>query len=228
MLSDSQIRVSIGGDTCFITQSDLDKGNADKKNVKRRSRIPKKPRNPQPKEWLSSELSQNYIADYKPFNFVDGEGVRCSLYVSGCLFACPGCYNKVAQNFHYGKTYTQELEDQIIADLGEDYVQGLTLLGGEPFLNTDVCLKLVKRIRKEYGDTKDVWSWSGYTWDELLLDSEDKLELLHSIDILVDGRFREDLKDLTLQFRGSSNQRIVDVKKSFEKGEVVIWEGLVR
>ena len=86
MLSDSQIRVSIGGDTCFITQSGLDKGNADKKNVKRRSRIPKKPRNPQPKEWLSSELSQNYIADYKPFNFVDGEGVRCSLYVSGCLF----------------------------------------------------------------------------------------------------------------------------------------------
>ena len=119
MLSDSQIRVSIGGDTCFITQSGLDKGNADKKNVKRRSRIPKKPRNPQPKEWLSSELSQNYIADYKPFNFVDGEGVRCSLYVSGCLFACPGCYNKVAQNFHYGKPYTQELEDQIIADLGE-------------------------------------------------------------------------------------------------------------
>lgn len=160
-----------------------------------------KPRNPQPKEWLSSELSQNYIADYKPFNFVDGEGVRCSLYVSGCLFACPGCYNKVAQNFHYGKPYTQELEDQIIADLGEDYVQGLTLLGGEPFLNTDVCLKLVRRIRKEYGDIKDIWSWSGYTWDELLLDSEDKLELLHNIDILVDGRFREDLKDLTLQFR---------------------------
>ena len=152
----------------------------------------------------------------------------CSLYVSGCLFACPGCYNKVAQNFHYGKPYTQELEDQIIADLGEDYVQGLTLLGGEPFLNTDVCLKLVRRIRKEYGDIKDIWYWSGYTWDELLLDSEDKLELLHSIDILVDGRFREDLKDLSLQFRGSSNQRIIDVKKSFEKGEVVIWEGLVR
>ena len=89
-------------------------------------------------------------------------------------------------------------------------------------------MKLVRRIRKEYGDIKDIWSWSGYTWDELLLDSEDKLELLHSIDILVDGRFREDLKDLSLQFRGSSNQRIIDVKKSFEKGEVVIWEGLVR
>lgn len=187
-----------------------------------------KPRDPQPKEWLASELSQNYIASYKPFNFVDGEGVRCSLYVSGCKFACPGCYNKVAQSFRYGQAYTKELEDQIIADLSQSYVQGLTLLGGEPFLNTQVCLQLVKRIRSEFGHTKDIWSWTGYTWDELQQESDDKLELLSYLDILVDGRFLEAQKDLTLQFRGSKNQRIIDVPASLKAQKVVIWADLVK
>ncbi|GAB5051907.1 anaerobic ribonucleoside-triphosphate reductase activating protein [Pediococcus ethanolidurans] len=185
------------------------------------------PNNPTPKEWLAKDLSLQYVADYKAFNFVDGEGVRCSLYVSGCPFHCPGCYNVAAQNFHYGKPYTQELEDQIIEDLSQDYVQGLTLLGGEPFLNTQVCLKICKRVRKEFGHSKDIWSWSGYTWDELLKDSDDKLEMLSLIDILVDGRFLEEQKDLTLQFRGSANQRIIDVPKSLAAKKVVIWDGLV-
>ena len=127
----------------------------------------------------------------------------------------------------YGTPYTQDLEDQIIEDLGHDYVQGLTLLGGEPFLNTQVCLKLIKRVRQEFGHQKDIWSWSGYTWEELLQDSADKLEMLSLIDILVDGRFLLAKKDLTLQFRGSSNQRIIDVPKSLATGEVVIWDKLV-
>ncbi|GEL16026.1 anaerobic ribonucleoside-triphosphate reductase activating protein [Pediococcus cellicola] len=186
------------------------------------------PNNPTPKEWLAKDLSLQYIADYKAFNFVDGEGVRCSLYVSGCPFHCPGCYNVAAQNFHYGKPYTQDLEDQIIADLSQDYVQGLTLLGGEPFLNTQVCIRICKRVRKEFGHTKDIWSWSGYTWDELLKDSDDKLEMLSLIDILVDGRFLEAQKDLTLQFRGSANQRIIDVPKSLATKQVVIWDKLKR
>lgn len=185
------------------------------------------PNNPRPKEWLAKDHSLQYVADYKPFNFVDGEGVRCSVYVSGCLFSCPGCYNKAAQNFHYGQPYTQELEDQIMADLSHDYVQGLTLLGGEPFLNTQVCLKLVHRLRKEFGHDKDIWSWTGYTWEELQKESADKLELLHNLDILVDGRFLLAKKDLTLQFRGSSNQRIIDVPKSLDQGKVVIWDKLV-
>lgn len=185
------------------------------------------PKNPRPKEWLAKDHSLQYVADYKPFNFVDGEGVRCSLYVSGCLFNCPGCYNKAAQNFHYGQPYTQELEDQIMEDLSHDYVQGLTLLGGEPFLNTQVCLKLVHRLRKEFGHKKDIWSWTGYTWEELQKESADKLELLHNLDILVDGRFILAKKDLTLQFRGSSNQRIIDVPKSLDQGKVVIWDKLV-
>ncbi|RLK64250.1 anaerobic ribonucleoside-triphosphate reductase activating protein [Atopobacter sp. AH10] len=184
-------------------------------------------RNPLPQEWLSKDYSQHKIADYKPYNFVDGEGVRCSLYVSGCLFACPGCYNKVAQNFNYGHLYTKELEDQIIEDLKAPYCQGLTLLGGEPFMNTEVCISLCQRIRKEFGRDKDIWSWTGYTWEEMMLESEDKLQLLSLIDILVDGRFALELKDLTLQFRGSANQRIIDVPKSLEKGEVVIWDKCV-
>ena len=181
-------------------------------------------RNPQPKEWAAKDYSQNYIADYKAFNFVDGEGVRNSLYVSGCLFACEGCFNKAVQNFRYGTPYTEELEEQIIADLAHPSVQGLTLLGCEPFLNTAVCLAVVKRVKETFGNTKDIWSWSGYTFEELLLETEDKLELLASIDILVDGRFELNQKDLNLQYRGSRNQRIIDVKKSLAQGKAIIWE----
>ncbi|MBK0039822.1 MULTISPECIES: anaerobic ribonucleoside-triphosphate reductase activating protein [Leuconostoc] len=188
----------------------------------------RKPNNPMPKEWTAQKYSQNYIADYKAFNFVDGEGVRCSLYVSGCMFLCPGCYNVAAQNFHFGQPYTQALEDQIIEDLSQDYVQGLTLLGGEPFLNTDVCLKLCRRVRQEFGHSKDIWSWTGYTWDELQNETYDKARLLSLIDILVDGRFLEEEKDLTLQFRGSANQRIIDVPKSLASDRVVIWDKLVK
>ena len=90
-----------------------------------------------------------------------------------------------------------------------------------------VCLKLVHRLRKEFGHTKDIWGWSGYTWEELQKESADKQELLHNLDILVDGRFLLAKKDLTLQFRGSSNQRIIDVPKSLAAGKVVIWDKLV-
>ncbi|EGO7895660.1 anaerobic ribonucleoside-triphosphate reductase activating protein [Enterococcus faecalis] len=181
-------------------------------------------RNPKPQEWKNEDYSQKKIADYKAFNFVDGEGVRNSLYVSGCLFACEGCFNKAVQNFNYGTPFTESLMNQIIEDLSHDYVQGLTLLGGEPFLNTDVCLSVVKRVRETFGSAKDIWSWSGYTFEELLLETPDKLELLHSIDILVDGRFELAKRNLNLQFRGSSNQRIIDVPKSLAAGKAVIWE----
>lgn len=180
--------------------------------------------NPQPGEWTSERYSQGRIASYKPFNFVDGEGVRNSLYVSGCLFACPGCFNKAAQSFRYGQPYTEELEEQILADLKPDYVQGLTLLGGEPFLNTGTLLPLIKKVRQIYGDSKDIWSWTGYTWEEMMLETSDKLELLSLIDVLVDGRFELAKKDLTLTFRGSSNQRIIRVPESLEKNKIILWQ----
>ena len=168
------------------------------------------------------------VADYKPYNFVDGEGVRCSLYVSGCHFACPGCYNKVAQNFNYGTPYTEELKERILSDLGASYCQGLTLLGGEPFLHTMVLIDLCQEVRRRYGHSKDIWSWTGYDWEELMQESPDKLKLLSYVDILVDGRFIQEQLDLTLQFRGSRNQRIIDVPKSLATGQVVIWDKLIR
>ena len=180
---------------------------------------------PKPQEWKSEELSQGRIIDYKAFNFVDGEGVRNSLYVSGCMFHCEGCYYAATWSYKAVIPYTKELEEQIIQDLAQPYVQGLTLLGGEPFLNTGILTPLVKRIRKELPE-KDIWSWTGYTWEELMLETPDKLELLHLVDILVDGRFDITKKNLMLQFRGSSNQRIIDVKKSLDQGKVVIWDKL--
>lgn len=180
--------------------------------------------NPKAGEWTAKRFTKFKIADYKPFNFVDGEGVRCSIYVSGCPFNCEGCYNKIVQDFNYGVDYSQELEDQIIADLSQTYVQGLTLLGGEPFLNTPVLLQLVKRVREEFGHSKDIWSWSGYYYEELLAETDDKQELLSYVDILVDGRFELSLRDLTLRFRGSSNQRIVDVPASKAAGKLVLWQ----
>ena len=180
---------------------------------------------PKPGEWKSEELSQGRIIDYKAFNFVDGEGVRNSLYVAGCMFHCEGCYNVATWSLNAGIPYTKELEEQIMADLAQPYVQGLTLLGGEPFLNTGILLPLVKRVRKELPD-KDIWSWTGYTWEEMMLETPDKLELLSLIDILVDGRYDKTKRNLMLQFRGSSNQRIIDVQKSLKEGKVVIWDKL--
>ena len=225
MENNGLIRITVGGDTAFVateTASPKSKHRSCATNKVRR------PKDPKPKEWLASELSKQKIADYKPFNLL-------MVKVSGAVYMLVGVnllvqdvITRWLKNFNYGFDYTKELEDQIISDLSHDYVQGLTLLGGEPFLNTQVCLPLVERIRKEYGTSKDIWSWSGYTFEELLLDSKDKLELLSKIDILVDGRFQEGLKDLTLQFRGSSNQRIIDVQRSLAAGEVVIWDKLER
>ncbi|MFD6092059.1 anaerobic ribonucleoside-triphosphate reductase activating protein [Oerskovia sp. NPDC060338] len=180
------------------------------------------PREPQP-GWRSERFSQGYVADYKPFVFVDGEGVRCSLYVSGCLFACEGCFNEATWSFRYGSAYTDELEDRILADLAHESVQGLSLLGGEPFLNTGVCLRLVRRVRERFGRSKDVWCWSGFTLEELRGGSQDKRDLLAGLDVLVDGRFEIARRDLTLPFRGSTNQRVLSVPASLAAGRAVPW-----
>ncbi|MDY3024315.1 MAG: anaerobic ribonucleoside-triphosphate reductase activating protein [Streptococcus hyovaginalis] len=181
--------------------------------------------NPRPQEWKAEELSQGKIIDYKAFNFVDGEGVRNSLYVSGCMFHCEGCYNVATWSFNAGIPYTKELEERIMDDLAQPYVQGLTLLGGEPFLNTGILIPLLKRIKREL-QNKDIWSWTGYTWDELELETEDKMEMLRLVDILVDGRYDFRKRDLTLQFRGSSNQRIIDVQESLKQDAIILWKKL--
>lgn len=176
-------------------------------------------------DWRAERLSQGFIADYKPFSFVDGEGVRCSLYVSGCLFACDGCFNEDAWSFRCGEAYDAALEDRILADLAHPSVQGISLLGGEPFLNTQVCLALVRRMRREL-PSKDVWCWSGYTFEELVTGSQDKRELLAQVDVLVDGPFELGSRDLRLAFRGSTNQRVLDVRASMEAGRALAWAAL--
>lgn len=192
-----------------------------KKNIDKPTCLIKTYKDPQD-FWLASNYSKKKYADYKPFQFVDGEGIRCSIYLSGCLFACKECFNESIQNFNVGQEYTKEVEDKIIDDLRHTYVQGLTILGGEPFLNTQVAISLVKRVREEFGDGKDIWVYSGYTYEQLLNSSEDKKELLSLCDVLVDGPFMIVLKDLSLRFRGSSNQRIIDIKKS-TKDNVVLY-----
>lgn len=175
---------------------------------------------PEPKEWKSSELSKSMIADYKPFSFVDGEGVRCALYVSGCMFNCLNCYNRAIQNFNYGHKYSSELEGTIIEDLSKNYCEGLSILGGEPMLNTSILIRLCRRVRKELPN-KTIWLWTGFYFEELIKDTEDKKELLEFIDVIVDGRYDNSLRNTDLRFRGSNNQRILDVRKSLEEKKPV-------
>ena len=174
-------------------------------------------RTPDARLWDATRVSQGRVADYKPFTMVDGRGVRCALYVSGCLFACDGCFNKAAQSFRYGTPYSAELEDRILGDLAHEAVDGLSLLGGEPFLNTQVSLQLVRRVRSELPG-KTVWAWSGYTFEQLLAGTPDKVELLRLLDVLVDGPYDHELRDLSLTFRGSGNQRVIDVPRSLQAG----------
>lgn len=184
-------------------------------------------RTPTPGQWRSAKLSRGYVADYKPFVMVDGEGVRCSLYVSGCLFACEGCFNAAAQRFRYGSPYDGDLEQRILADLGHQAVQGLSLLGGEPFLNTGTCLRVAGAVRDRFGSAKDIWIWSGYTFEQLLAEgragSPDKTELLGLVDVLIDGPYLQDQHRSDLAFRGSANQRVLDVPASLAAGEAVDW-----
>ena len=189
--------------------------------------------NPRAGQWTNA-MSHNMIADYKRFLMTDGEGIRCSLYVSGCPFHCEGCYNSSIWDFQAGHEYNEKLEAQIMDDLAQSFVQGITFLGGEPLLNTGVLLPLARKIRERFGHTKDIWCWTGYTWEELMREGEspDKLDLLREIDILVDGRYIKTQHDSLLQFRGSSNQRIIDVPSTLEAhaageltgNEVVLWE----
>ena len=171
----------------------------------------------------------NY-GEIKNFDIANGEGVRVSLFVSGCTHHCKGCFNPETWNFGFGSVYTKETEDSIMKMLSFPYIDGLALLGGEPFEpdNQRELVKLLKRVRAELPD-KDVWCYSGYIFDkELLSESRARCEvtdeMLSLIDVLVDGEFKEELKDVSLVFRGSSNQRIIDVKKSLESGEVIPYK----
>ena len=160
----------------------------------------------------------NY-GNIKKYDIANGFGVRVSLFVSGCTHHCKGCFNEVAWDFNYGKEFTEETENEIIEALSPDYISGLSLLGGEPFEpeNQKVLLPFIQKVKSIYPN-RDIWCWTGYTIEELIdpkIDSRAKckytLDMLTYIDILVDGEFIEELKDISLAFRGSSNQRIINL-----------------
>ena len=172
----------------------------------------------------------NY-ADIKQYDVANGVGVRVSLFVSGCTHHCKECFNKETWDFNYGKPFTEKEIEQIIEYLKPDYLSGLTLLGGEPMepSNQEVLLPLLRKVHECYPQ-KNVWCYSGYLFDrdivgDMYEKSEVTRELLSYIDILVDGEFVAEKKNLKVNFRGSDNQRIIDVRKSLETGEVVHWEG---
>lgn len=168
----------------------------------------------------------NY-AEIKNCDIANGPGVRVSLFVSGCTHHCPGCFNEVAWDFDYGKPFTRETEDAILDMLRPDYVRGLTMLGGEPFepQNQEAVVGLLRRIRQELPG-KSVWAFSGYLFDKDILSGRlgDTREYLSYLDVLVDGPFVEAKKNLSLRFRGSENQRLIDVPASLKAGKVILWQ----
>ena len=171
----------------------------------------------------------NY-ADIKRIDVANGPGVRVSLFVSGCTHHCKGCFNPETWDFNYGNIFTQHEINKILEYLEPSYIQGLSLLGGEPFeySNQQGLLPLMRLFKERYPN-KDVWCYTGYTFEDDILENmmvkyPETREFINYIDILVDGKFIEEQKNLSLRFRGSSNQRIIDVKKSLETNEVVLWD----
>lgn len=172
----------------------------------------------------------NYC-NIKPRDIADGIGVRVTLFVSGCRNHCPNCFQPETWDFSYGKPFTAETGDYILEQLSPDFIAGLTLLGGEPFEqeNQRVLLPFLKRVRRELPG-KTIWAYSGFTWEELTgavparCRCEVTDEMLSQLDVLVDGRFVEELKDIRLHFRGSSNQRLIDVPATLKAGSVVLLD----
>lgn len=171
----------------------------------------------------------NY-AEIKYCDIANGVGVRTSLFVSGCTHRCKGCFNELAWDFGYGREFDSKIQGQIIESLKPSYIEGLTLLGGEPFepSNQRGLVSFLKEVKKVYPN-KTIWCYTGYTLEKDLLNEsrarcEVTDEMLGLIDVLVDGEFVQDLYDISLCFRGSSNQRIIDLKTTLSEGKTVLWK----
>ena len=171
----------------------------------------------------------NY-GNIKNFDVANGVGVRVTLFVSGCTNHCEHCFQPQTWDFDYGEPFTRETEDRLLDMLAVPYIRGLTVLGGEPFepSNQRARLPFLRRVREAY-PAKDIWAFSGFTLEELQTDGhrarcEATDEMLSLIDVLVDGRYVHALRNLSLKFRGSSNQRLIDMRATRERGEVVLWE----
>ena len=171
----------------------------------------------------------NY-ADIKYCDVANGKGVRVSLFVSGCTHHCKGCFNEETWNFHYGKPFTEETEEQVLNYLDKAYIAGLSLLGGEPFehVNQQGILPLLRKVKARFPE-KNIWCYTGYDFEKDILGRmaeqwEETKEMLSYIDVLVDGDFVQDQYDISLRFRGSSNQRLIDMNKTRAAGRVILWQ----
>lgn len=171
-----------------------------------------------------------YYATIKSRDIANGPGVRVSLFVSGCNHHCKNCFNEEAWDFQFGEPFTQQTIDHIIDLMRPSFVKGITLLGGEPFdpKNQGAIVELLRKIKQELPE-KSIWAFTGYVfdrdiWPGKLGDPAITDEYIHYLDVLVDGPFIEEQKNLSLRFRGSENQRIIDMKKTLASGEIVLWE----
>ena len=161
------------------------------------------------------------------YDVANGEGVRTSLFVSGCTNHCPGCFNQEAQDFNYGKLYTQDTESILLDCIKQPYISGLSILGGDPLCQDDMGLITLNFLaRKVHSLGKTVWLWTGFKWEDFNFTNNFSLQslLLSACDVVVDGPFIEAEKDLSLAFRGSRNQRIIDVRKTLGKGEIILYK----
>ncbi len=171
-----------------------------------------------------------YYGEIKKSDIANGPGVRVSLFVSGCTHHCKGCFNEPTWDFKYGHVFTEETEELLLKMLEPSYISGLTVLGGEPFepSNQKALLPFLQRVRETY-PKKSIWCFTGYVYEpdiqwKMCQELEETPKILELIDVLVDGPFVESLKNLNLQFRGSENQRLIDMKKTLDSGKVVLYE----
>lgn len=162
-----------------------------------------------------------HYGQIRRYDIANGIGIRSTIFVTGCTRKCPECFNTEYQDFNAGKEWTDKETELIISYLKDPNVEGLTLLGGEPMQNTEGLVEIVKAIKKEVD--KSVWVYSGYKWEEILQDPNKKA-LLEICDVLVDGPFIIALRDMRLRFRGSSNQRIIDIQESLKQDKIVLYE----
>ena len=166
--------------------------------------------------------------NYGKLNSMDvanGPGIRVSIFFSGCTHRCPNCFNSDLWDFHYGKPFTTDTIQTIIKLMEPEYISGLSILGGEPFQSIPPMISLIEAVKSAYPN-KTIWIWTGYLFEKIkvMMTETDADAIFKNVDVIVDGPYKDELSDLTLKFKGSSNQRLIDVKKTIEKNEIVLYE----
>jgi len=166
--------------------------------------------------------------NYGKLNSMDvanGPGIRVSIFFSGCTHRCLNCFNSDLWDFHYGKPFTTDTIQTIIKLMEPEYISGLSILGGEPFQSIPPMISLIEAVKSAYPN-KTIWIWTGYLFEKIkvMMTETDAAAIFKNVDVIVDGPYKDELSDLTLKFKGSSNQRLIDVKKTIEKNEIVLYE----